>query len=202
MADFESIIKKHVNSEGNIPADSIGTVVTAVKEAVGGEYVAKKRYESKLTELENLKEKLQDAEDSVKAAEQWKSKFEAEEQKFNDYKAEQDAKETRASKETAYKELLKEVGIADKWTARALKGVAFDDLELDDKGKIKNVDKLKESIKTEWGDCIVTEGTQGAETSNPPANDGKEGGKGPSRAAQIAAKYHADLYGGSEGKEN
>ena len=54
---------------------------------------------------------------------------------------------------------------------------------------------MKETIKTEWGDCIVTEGTKGAETATPPANGGREGGKGPSRAAEIAAKYHSDLYG-------
>ena len=199
MADFEAIIKKHANVDGIIPADSFGAVASDIKKAVGSEFVTKDRYQTKLSEIESLKEKVQDAEDKSVAAEnqqkELEKRLESETKAFEDYKAEQNAKETRASKERAYSELLKEVGIAEKWLGRASKGVAFDDLELDKDGKIKDADKLKESIKTEWGDCIATEGTQGANTATPPANGGHEGGKGPSRAAKIAEKYHADLYG-------
>ena len=195
MANFEQIIKKHVGEDGNIPNSAIDDIVTAVKNAVGGEYVDKKRYESKLTEIDSLKSKLQDAEDSVTVAEKYKKKYEDEKQRFADYKVEQDKKASRESKKKAYTDLLKEIGIAEKWLNRATKGVAFDDLELDEEGKIKDVDKLKETITSEWGDCIAKEGTQGAETATPPSNGGREGAKGPSRAAQIASKYRADLYG-------
>ena len=198
MADFESIIKKHVGEDGSISSASIDTVITAINTTVGSEYVEKKRYDRKISEIDSLKEKLQNAEDSVTTAEKYKKKYEDEAKAFSDYKDQQKAKDTRASKQEAYKSLLKEIGISDKWLSRALKGVDFDGLELGEDGKIKNADKLTESIKTEWGDCIATEGTQGAETATPPSNGGREGGKGPSRAAQIAAKYHADLYGGSE----
>ena len=195
MADFEQIIKKQADEDGNIPAGAIDGIVTTIKNAVGSEYVDKKRYESKLTEVDSLKEKLKDAEDSVTVAEKYKKKYEDEKQKFADYRNEQDKKASRETKENAYKDLLKEIGIADKWLARALKGVAFDDLELDEDGKIKDSEKLKETIKGEWGDCIVTEGTEGAKTATPPANGGHEGGAGLSRAAKIAEKYRADLYG-------
>lgn len=201
MANFEQIIKKHVGEDGNIPGSAIDDIVTAVKNAVGGEYVDKKRYENKLTEIDALKEKLQTAEDSVTVAEKYKQKYETEKQKFADFRNEQDKKATRESKKTAYTDLLKEIGIADKWINRATKGVAFDDLELDEEGKIKDAEKLTETIKSEWGDCIATEGTKGADTATPPNNDGREGAKGPSRAAQIANKYRADLYG-VENKED
>lgn len=197
MADFEQIIKKHVGEDGNIPGSAIGAVVTAINQAVGTEYVDKNRYNNKISEIDSLKEKLQDAKDSVTTAEKYKKKYEDEQKAFSDYKAEQDAKAARESKEKAYKSLLKEVGIAEKWIGRATKGVSFDDMELDKDGKIKDADKLKETIKTEWGDCIETQGTKGADTATPPANGGHEGGKGPSRAAKIAEQYHADLYGAS-----
>ena len=195
MADFESIIKKHVDEDGNIPSSAIETLTSAIRTTVGNEFVSKEQYKKKIVEIDNLKEKVQTAEDSVTTAEKWKKKYEDEVSKFEDYKKEQAAKSTRESKSKAYNELLKEVGIADKWLGRATKGVSFDELELDEDGKFKNADKLKESIKAEWGDCIVSEGSEGAKTPTPPANNGREGGKGPSRAAQIAQQYHDDLYG-------
>lgn len=198
MADFEQIIKNHVNDDGIIPDSAIGTVISAIKKAVGNEYVEKPRYKEKLEEIDTLKEQLQTAEDSVTTAEKWKKKYENEAKAFSDFKAEQEAKETEATKKDAYSNLLKEVGIADKWIGRAMKGVSFSDLEIDKNGKIANADTLKDSIKKEWGDCIATEETKGAETAKPPVNDGREGGKAPSRAAQIVAKYHSDIYGGNK----
>ena len=50
----------------------------------------------------------------------------------------------------------------------------LDKIELDENGKIKDVDKLKESIKKEWADFIVEEGQQGANTATPPANEGSK----------------------------
>ena len=195
MADFESIIKKHVNEEGNIPGSAIETIVSAIKTTVGNEFVSKEQYKKRIVEIDNLKEQVQTAEDNVTAAEKWKKKYEEEAGKFEEYKNEQTAKATREAKSKAYNELLKEVGIAKKWQARVIKGVSLDELELDDEGKFKDADKLKDSIKAEWGDCIVSEETKGADTATPPAKNGREGGKAPSRAAQIAQQYHDDLYG-------
>lgn len=193
MADFEAIIKKHVGEDGNIPESAIGTVVSAIKTAVGNEYVEKERYKAKLSEIDTLKEKVETAEDDVATAEKWKKKYEAEKTAYANYKADVEAKATESTKKSAYRSLLKEVGVADKWLDRAMKGVSLD-FELDNDGKIKDADKLTENIKAEWGDCISTEAETGAETANPPANKaGAE--KTPSRAAQIAEKYHNDLYG-------
>ena len=198
MADFEQIIKEHVGEDGNIPSSAISSIVSGIKKAVGEEFVSKERYTKKLSEIETLKEEKNKAEDEVAKVDTYKKKYEDEKKAFEDYKAEQDAKASRESKQKAYTELLKEIGIADKWLGRATKGVDFDGLELDKDGKIKDADKLKETINSEWGDCIVTEDTKGAETSTPPANNGHEGGKGPSRAARIAQKYHSDLYGANK----
>ena len=43
---------------------------------------------------------------------------------------------------------------------------------MDEDGKIKDVEKLKESIKKEWADFIVEEGQQGANTATPPGGNG------------------------------
>lgn len=168
MADFESIIKNHLNDEGNIPSSAINAIVTAIKTAVGNEFVDKERYKAKLTEIDTLKEQQQTAEDSATTAEKWKTKYQALKDDFDAYKSDQTAKETRSAKENAYRELLKAAGITEKRIASILKVSDIDSVELDDKGAIKGADKLVDSIKTEWADFIPATTTQGAQTATPP----------------------------------
>lgn len=96
---------------------------------------------------------------------------------FDDYKADQTAKEARAAKETAYRDLLKASGVSEKRidTVMRASGPIIDGLELAEDGKAKDADKLTEGIKAEWADFIPTTTTQGAPTVTPPANTG--GGK-------------------------
>lgn len=102
----------------------------------------------------------------------WKVKYDAVKEEFDNYKAEQTAKATRAQKEEAYKAILKECKVADKRIAAVVRVADIDSIELDKEGKIKDADELKKSIKEEWADFIPTEETKGAEVSNPPENTG------------------------------
>ena len=115
---------------------------------------------------------------------------------YESFKTDTEAKAVKAKKESAYKQLLLDAGVSSKRIAGVLKlsGEAIDALVLDDEGKIKDADKLTESVKTEWDDFIVTEGRRGANVADPPANDG-DGGKQPSRAAQMVAQYRNEHYG-------
>lgn len=103
----------------------------------------------------------------------YKVKYDALKEEFDDYKKEQTAKETKAKKESAYRELLKESGVSEKRLAAVLKVSDIEALEFDEDGKVKDSDKLKESIKEEWSDFIVKEDKQGANTSTPPSGGGK-----------------------------
>lgn len=94
---------------------------------------------------------------------------------FDDYKADQIAKETRAAKETAVVAVLKAAGIPEKRIPSVLRVYDVDSVELDENGAAKNADSLTESAKAEWADFIPTTTTQGAPTVTPPANTG--GGK-------------------------
>lgn len=172
MADFMEIVKKHAGEDGNIPASAINTLVTAIRNTVGNEYVEKERYKEKLTEIDTLKADKQTAEDSATTAEKWKVKYEAAKKDFSDFKAEQAKKDTRAAKENAYRELLKEAGVSEKRIEAVLKVSDVDGVELTDKGEIKGADKLTASIKDEWADFIETTEVRGAQTPHPPANTG------------------------------
>lgn len=168
MANFEEIVQKHVGEDGSIPSKAIGTLVSAIKTAVGNEFVDKERYKAKLTEIEDLKEGKQTAEDNVETAEKWKTKYEGIKQEFSDYKKAEQAKATRAQKTDAYRSLLKEIGVNDKRIDAILKVTDLDGMEMDAEGKLKDAADLKKSAKAEWSDFIVTTHTQGAQTATPP----------------------------------
>lgn len=113
-------------------------------------------------ELDELKAKGDDG---------YKKKYEDEHAAFEKYKGEQTAKETKSAKSAAYRELLKSAGVSEKRIDAILKVSDIDAVELAEDGKVKDAEKLTETIKTEWADFIVATQTQGAQTSNPPANN-------------------------------
>lgn len=170
--DISKILKSHVDESGNISAEKLAEVAKDINTAVGNEFVAKKRYDEKLNEIDTLKEEKQNAEDKVTSAEKWKTKYDALKQDFDDYKNDISAKETKASREKAYTELLKSAGVSEKRIATILKVTDVDSLEMGEDGKFKDADKLTEDIKNEWAEFITTTETKGAETSTPPKNNG------------------------------
>lgn len=173
--DIIEILKKHVDEGGNISATKFTDVANAINNAVGKEFVEKKRYNDKLTEIDALKGEKQNAEDKATSAEKWKTKYDALKEDFEAYKKDITAKETKATRTNAYKELLKQAGVSEKRLDAIIKVSDIDSLEMGDDGKFKDANKILENIKTEWADFITTTETHGASTATPPSNNG--GGK-------------------------
>jgi hypothetical protein len=200
--DILEILKNNVNDDGNINADKFNDVVKAINSAVGKEFVDKKRYNERLTEIDTLKSEKQNAEDKVTTAEKWKTKYDALKNDFDAYKQDITAKATKATRENAYKELLKEAGVSEKRLNTVLRVSDVDSLEMGDDGKFKDSDKLIDNIKNEWADFIVTEETHGTHTAKPRTNTG--GGdmtkdeilaiKDATERQQAIADHH-DLFG-------
>lgn len=170
--DTLEILKANVDEDGNISAGKFDAVVKAINNAVGKEFVDKKRYNEKLTEIDTLKGEKQNAEDKATSAEKWKTKYDALKDDYDTFKKDIAAKETKATRENAYRELLKEAGISEKRINTVLRVSEIDKLEMGDDGKFKDSDKILDSIKDEWADFIVTEKTVGAKTPTPPKNNG------------------------------
>lgn len=170
--DILEILKKHVDENGNISATSFSDVVSAINSAVGKEFVEKKRYNDKLTEIDALKAEKHDAEDKATSGEKWKTKYDALKDDFEAYKKDISAKESKAARESAYKELLKEAGVSEKRLDAVIKVTDVAGLEMGEDGKFKDSDKIIENIKSEWADFITTKETRGAETSTPPTSNG------------------------------
>lgn len=173
--DIQSILRSNVDESGNISAAKFADVEKAINNAVGKEFVEKKRYNDKLTEIDALKADKQNAEDKATSAEKWKTKYDAMKDEFEAYKKDISAKETKATRDSAYKELLKSAGVSEKRLDAILKVTDVSSLEMGEDGKFKDSDKILENIKNEWADFITTKETHGAETATPPGNTG--GGK-------------------------
>ena len=168
--------------------------VNALKEERDGFKEDAEKLETVQKELDKANKKLKEFEDN-EGQDKWKVKYDALKEEYAEYKTGVDAEKTKQKKSDAYRKLLKEVGIADKRIDSVLKVTDLKDLEFDEEGKLKDLDKLKESIKTEWEDFIAKETDKGADTEKPPAGSGNGGQNTPSRAAQVAAKHYEMLYG-------
>lgn len=135
------------------------------------------RYKADAEKLPGVQKELDDL--KTKGDGGYKAKYEAEHKAFVEYKANVDAEKTTAAKEKALSDVLLKIGISEKRissVARLAKGDGLlDNLELDEKGAIKDSDKLETSLKKSYSDYIVTTSTQGANTPNPPAGNGGGG---------------------------
>lgn len=94
---------------------------------------------------------------------------------FEDYKRDQDAAKTKDAKVTAYTALLKAANVPEKRIPAIIKLTDLDAMELDDKGGLKDSDKLTEDIKTEWAGVIPTTTVEGLKTETPPENNPRAG---------------------------
>lgn len=169
--DVLEILKSFVNEDGNISSDKLANVAKSINGVVGKEFVEKKRYNEKITEIDNLKGEKQNAEDKATSAEKWKTKYDALKDEFDTFKNDVSAKEAKANRQNAYKELLKKAGVSEKRINSVLRVADIDNLEMEN-GKFKDAEKLVDGIKEEWADFIESTHTEGADVSNPPKKTG------------------------------
>ncbi len=180
-----------------IEDEKIEQIIEAHTETVNGLKADIDRYKADAEALPDVQKQLEKAQADLEAGKKdsYKVKYEAIKEEFEGFKADQAKKESHAAKETAYRAILKEAGISEKRLESVLRVSDVDSVELDEKGQIKGTSDLLKNVKNEWADFIVTTETQGADTSNPPANNAGNESKPNTRAAQIALEYHNSLYG-------
>lgn len=92
---------------------------------------------------------------------------------FDDYKAEIANKQAKEAKEKAVRAFYESKGITGKNLEIAMRGsrAEIDGIELDG-GKIKDASTLDALVKGDFSGLVATTTTKGADTANPPANNG------------------------------
>ena len=197
-----SLSRKALTAMG-IESDQVDQIIEMHTATVNGLKDERDSYKADADKLASVQKELDEMKEAAKNGDRspYKVKYEAllEEKEalqkeFDDFREEQRAKATKAEKQDAYRAMLKEIGVSEKRIDSILKITDLDAVELED-GKLKDLDDLKKSAKEEWSDFIVTESSEGAKTETPPANNGTEQ-RTVSYAAQRAAEYHNNLYGG------
>lgn len=155
-------------------------------------------------ELDNLRNEIESAKDIKKELDKlkeetqkkdsYKDKYEDLKKEYEKYKTDIDGEKVTAKKSEAYKKALKDAGISDKRidsVMRLAKADGYiDKLEFDGEN-VKDLDKIKETIKNTYGDYIETSTTVGANTATPPSNSGS-GSK--MTRAEIYAKDDKGRY--------
>ena len=200
-----ALTRKFLKAMG-IEEDKIEQIIEAHTETTNALKEERDGYKADAEKLADVQRELDKAKKAAKDDGEetvLKSEYDALKAEYDKYKGEITAEKERNAKETAYRELLKAAGISEKRISAIVKVTDIGSVELDKDGKIKDADKRTESVKTEWADFIETTTTKGANTANPPANNGKGNGKtkeeimaikdGTIRRQEMAANPH--LFG-------
>lgn len=200
-----ALSRKYLKGMG-LTEEQVSAIIEANEETITGLtdkieklQSANKEVERKFNNLQSEYDSLKESTDTSKTP--YKKKYEEElaakeqlQHDFDSYKAGVEEEKAIAKKSDAYRKLLKDAGINDKRIDSVLKVSPFKDVEFEEDGEtVKDKDKLIESIKDDWSDFIMTKEVQGATVAHPIVN--KQSEKKVSRAAELAAKYHANLYG-------
>lgn len=163
-------------------------VVDAIKTERDNAKEDAKKFKADSEELAQAKQELDDLKAKGSQPDEYKTKYDELKEEYDKYKGEITAKETKAAKSKAYREMLKEIGISEKRLDSVMRVADIDSIELED-GAIKGVEELKENAKSEWADFIVSEGTVGAKTPTPPSNTG---GGAKTKAEIMAIKDYGE----------
>ena len=129
-----------------------------------------KTYKADALKLQDVQKELDDLKKGD--GEDYKAKYEAEKAAHDKTKSDYEAKENAAKVKEAYRAMLKEAGVAEKYLGTVLKATDLSAVKLDKDGKIEGADKLIESARTEWADFISVTKTEGAKVDTPPKNNG------------------------------
>lgn len=165
---FKMSLTRKMLKAMSIDDDKIEQIIEAHTETVTGLKETADKYKADADKLLAVEKELEtvkkNAENSVD--ESYKARYEAMVKELETYKS----KEIRNTKERAYRQLLKSIGIADKRIDSVIKVSDLQNIQITDDGKIKDGEKLSENLKDEWADFIVKTGTKGAEVPNPPSD--------------------------------
>lgn len=164
-----------------IDDDKVDEIIQAHTEVTNGLKEERDRYKGEAEANEKASEALKKAQkelDELKAdGNPFETKYNELKDEFDTFKSGVEAKELTEKKKDAFRQLLKDAGISEKRINTVVKASpkAIDDIDFEDDGKVKDADKLCDSLKNEWQDFIVKSDTKGAETATPPANNGGGG---------------------------
>ncbi len=166
-----SLTRKFLASIG-IEEDKIDLIVEKHNEVLTEIKDERDKLKADADKLPDMEKELKALKEQLSGDDPYKEKFEELQKEFDSFKADVETKETTAKKESAFRHILKDIGIPDKRIDSVIKVSDINGIELTEDG-IKDEETLKENLKKEWSDFIATKTTEGVNSANPPSNTGK-----------------------------
>ena len=156
--------------------EQVDTIIEAHTDTVDGLKADVSKYKTDAEKLSSVQKELDDL--KAKGDDGWKEKHDKLKGEFDKYKSDVEAKETMANKEKAVRAFYESKGITGKNLEIAMRGsrAEIDGIELDG-DKIKDNSALDALVKGDFSGLVATTTTKGADTANPPANNGGKTGK-------------------------
>ena len=170
-----SLTRKMLKAMG-IEEEKIEQIIEAHSETVDSLKADRDSYKGDAEKLKTVQKELDDL--KAKGDDGWKEKHDKLKDEFDKYKGDIEAKETKANKEKAVRAFYESRGITGKNLEIAMRGsrAEIDGIELDG-DKIKDNSALDALVKGDFSGLVATTTTKGANTANPPANNGGKTGK-------------------------
>lgn len=134
---------------------------TAVTDAL------KQRLESYKADAEKLPE-VQKKLDAYKDNEDYRAKYEKEHNAFEKYRADVKAEADLGRTKDAYRKLLTDEKISQKWIEPIIRLSDFSGMTLDEKGNLADADQLRKAIREKYPEYIATERTEHEKIATPP----------------------------------
>lgn len=166
-----SLTRKFLASIG-IEEDKIDLIVEKHNEVLTEIKDERDKYKEDATRLPDIEKELNTLKEQAAGKDSFKDKYEALQKEYDGFKADVESKQTAAKKESAFRHILKDIGIPEKRIDSVVKVSDINGIELTEDG-IKDEETLKESLKKEWSDFITTTKVEGATSANPPTTAGK-----------------------------
>lgn len=156
--------------------EQVDTIIEAHTDTVDGLKADVSKYKTDAEKLSSVQKELDDL--KAKGDDGWKEKHDKLKGEFDKYKGDIEAKETKANKEKAVRAFYESKGITGKNLEIAMRGsrAEIDGIEMDG-DKIKDNSALDALVKGDFSGLVATTTTKGANTANPPANNGGKTGK-------------------------
>lgn len=193
-----ALTRKFLKAMG-IEEEKIDQIIEAHTETVSGLKDSLDKAEAAAKDLPAIQEELDAAKADLEAVKKdgWKDKHDTLKKEFEDYKKVVTAKEAKSAKEAVVRAYYEGKGITGKALEVAMRGsgAEIEAIELED-GKIKDASALDALVAGDFSGLVGQTVTKGADTATPPAGGNSPSKNEPnSRAAQLYAAYHTNLYG-------
>ena len=165
MLDIKAILKAN-----GIEGEAVDAIADTIKAEIPKDFVAKTQYNKKIAAIEDLNVTIADlqAKAEIQNTDEYKTKYEALETEFNDFKQNIETEKVNSTKTDLLRKKLQTEGVNEKVIKLLEKEFDLNTLEVEN-DDIKDWDNLINPVKENYSDFFkVTETIQGNPPNTPP----------------------------------